>query len=541
MEDLEKEAKAWLATGNHIIIGGDLNGDIFGDNITELFQNKLHMNDLIYCKHPREEAPVTHIRNGNHKTIDGLWGTQSIQVKACGYLEADAFFPGDHAVVWADIYIDSALGGPLQEPSTMEARRLTLQDSKSVKNYLKIYTSLVKKHDLINRTLALQDSIIPGQPLTEAQVAEANEIDRIRTICMLKAEKKCHKFNTGAVEFSDVTDGPRKAIDFWNTAIRRRCGVKVSSRLWQRKKKKAHIEEDIGELSLDELRQRLSDARKEYRQARKGATEARKKFIETFDPEDRDRILRTEEQRRLGRLARQITGKAGDSGVTTVIYNGQEYTQQGDIERITMQVNEAKVHASKDTPFLQQPLRSIYGNDGKSPAVIDVLNGTYTRQIADAYSELLLEHMCMPHGQMYPPKLPTWITPEDHIKAWKCAKERTSGGPSGLTFGMFKANCQDPELAAMDAALRNIAYQTGHIYPRWLGGIDCQLLKRSKDKRVEKMRTILCLEADCNMNNKKFGRELMWTAEANGTLTRDNYGGRKGLRAVETSLNQYLT
>jgi hypothetical protein len=107
---------------------------------------------------------------------------------------------------------------------------------------------------------------------------------------------------------------------------------------------------------------------------------------------------------------------------------------------------------------------------------------------------------------------------------------------------MFKANCQDLELATLDASLHNVAYQTGHIYPQWLAGIDVQLLKCSKDKCVEKLRTILCLEADCNLNNnKKFGRELMWTAEANGTLTHDNYGGCKHLRAVETNLNQYLT
>jgi hypothetical protein len=49
------------------------------------------------------------------------------------------------------------------------------------------------------------------------------------------------------------------------------------------------------------------------------------------------------------------------------------------------------------------------------------------------------------------------------------------------------------------------------------------------------------MEPDCNMNNKKFGREMMWTAEANGTLSRDNYGGRKGLRAAEVNLNQVLT
>jgi hypothetical protein len=43
----------------------------------------------------------------------------------------------------------------------------------------------------------LERSIIPGQPLTLEQVSEANEIDYIHTICMLKAEKNCCKFKLG--------------------------------------------------------------------------------------------------------------------------------------------------------------------------------------------------------------------------------------------------------------------------------------------------------------------------------------------------------
>jgi hypothetical protein len=54
MEDLEKEDKEWLATGDHIVIGGDVNDDIFGGDIIKLFENELHMKDLIYTRHPKK-------------------------------------------------------------------------------------------------------------------------------------------------------------------------------------------------------------------------------------------------------------------------------------------------------------------------------------------------------------------------------------------------------------------------------------------------------------------------------------------------------
>ena len=106
---------------------------------------------------------------------------------------------------------------------------------------------------------------------------------------------------------------------------------------------------------------------------------------------------------------------------------------------------------------------------------------------------------------------------------------------------MFKANASKTRLATIDAILRNIAYSMGYVYNRWCSGIDVQILKRSKDYRIAKLRTILLLEADFNMNNKQLGRDIMWKAERDRTLARDNYGGRKYLRPVEMSLNNTLT
>jgi hypothetical protein len=115
---------------------------------------------------------------------------------------------------------------------------------------------------------------------------------------------------------------------------------------------------------------------------------------------------------------------------------------------------------------------------------------------------------------------------------------------SKLTFAMYKAAASkkvDPLLTQFDASQRSMAYSTGYSYRRWKFGLDVQLLKRSGDHRAEKLRTILCLEADHNMNNKQIGRTAMWNGERAKVLARDNLGGRKGMRSVEVSMNQQLT
>lgn len=157
-----------------------------------------------------------------------------------------------------------------------------------------------------------------------------------------------------------------------------------------------------------------------------------------------------------------------------------------------------------------------------------------------------------------------YVLVDDHINAWKKACEKTTVGPSGLHFGMFKAQADDPELAEIDAILRNIAgmfkaqaddpelaeidailrniaYCTGFVFPRWCQGVDVQILKWSHDFRIEKLRTILLLEADFNMNNKQLGRDLMWKAEQDNSLAANNYGVWKKKCAVEVSLNITLT
>jgi hypothetical protein len=66
------------------------------------------------------------------------------------------------------------------------------------------------------------------------------------------------------------------------------------------------------------------------------------------------------------------------------------------------------------------------------------------------------------------------------------------------------------------------------------------LLRSSGDIRSDKLRTILLMEADFNMNNKKLSREGMWIAEKHTCVAPEQAGGRHDHRAIETALNSRL-
>ena len=260
----------------------------------------------------------------------------------------------------------------------------------------------------------------------------------------------------------------------------------------------------------------------EYKDAKQDHEGHRLKFIETFPPKHRDRILCQEESRRQGRVSRMISGKLKGGSVTRVLrsemVNGQEVltecSTRKDINDLLMEVNPVKYKQCGNSPFLQEPLLTAFGYTGDTAATEQVLAGTYVPPPGTArYTQLLLQHMKRPSTITPAPMTPDFVSTEDHQQSWRRAKEYTTSGVSGVHFGMFKAQAMDPELAAFDASRRSIVYRTGQVYDRWTVGADAMLLKGSGDKRAHKLRTIFLMEADFNMNNKKMSREGMWNAE----------------------------
>ena len=167
-----------------------------------------------------------------------------------------------------------------------------------------------------------------------------------------------------------------------------------------------------------------------------------------------------------------------------------------------------------------------------------VLQGYYAPPpSASHYSKLFLKHCVAPLG------LPTsndQVSTADHCKGWKRAKERTLGGRSWIIFAIYKAEATDPVLAALDASQQSVGYVTGFSFPWWQQGLDIQLLKRSGKIGTTSLRMISCTEPDQIMNNEKIGKDAMWNGERAKVLAWDNYGGRKGMRAVEVNQNWTL-
>ena len=177
---------------------------------------------------------------------------------------------------------------------------------------------------------------------------------------------------------------------------------------------------------------------------------------------------------------------------------------------------------------------------GNTPTAESIINGTYTCPAAlSPYAQKLIKAMQVP-PDVQVPQSTAYVSTDDHTSAWKRQKERTTGGKSGIHFGMFKAQAQDPTLAAFDASRRSIMYRCGETLDRWKIGVDSMLLKASKDRRAHKMRNVKLIEADCNINYKKIGREGMQNAEQAGLLSPENGGGRRHYRAQEISLNNTL-
>ena len=378
---------------------------------------------------------------------------------------------------------------------------------------------------------------------------------------MRKAEKHCRKLRMGAVDFSNATAGPLKEIAFWDIAIQRKFPSSrptrsrqgrhqpyapcISPRLWRRKKKAANIETPTSGMSKHEMIQKRRTAKAAHKQAKADHANLRVNFLDLLPHKEAKKFMRKEAQRKMGMVSKRATGKLASKSVTKVVSAGQELTEKHEVEECLVQVNQAKVRASDDTPFMNEPLLSEFGHQNRTPNGQKVVDGTYQPPPGvDIYTQALLNGLKMPDSIKHPnasfrPRQA--ITTEDHIKSWRKAKIRTSSGMSGLHFGMFKTNIQDRKLADIDASICLVAHTSGYSLKRWHRGLDAQMLKRCRDFGAENQRTILLLEADYNMNSKAIGSDAMRMGERTNSLCGDNYGGRKWFRTTEVSLNFLLT
>ena len=126
----------------------------------------------------------------------------------------------------------------------------------------------------------------------------------------------------------------------------------------------------------------------------------------------------------------------------------------------------------------------------------------------------------------------TELSTAKYRNGWRKAKEKTSAD-GDTNFSQHKALACHQETADFEATMYNIPSVTGFSPKRYQFGTNAMLLKASKSRRIEILRTIILYGAEFNFMSKILGRDMMSQAESNHTLAEEQFGSRKGKSTIE--------
>ena len=424
-----------------------------------------------------------------------------------------------------------------------------------VKRYLEAFKADILQFDMLELAKRLQESA-KVIPLHHAK-NQYDVLDEMRRLAMMEAEKRCRKLKMGQKQWTPDFQKVREDLKLWNLVLRKKRGNKVSGRFLERQMRKCG-KPDVLSLSVEEILERRKQAYRAEKilamqsevnriswleslcQAKAEAGEGNKEAVYR-------NLIRIEDQRRNARIIGRVNGKLRSGSVTSVVAPNAmgewvEVVGKEEVEQALLNENERQFNQAKDTPFLQQPLFELVGKMGVGKAASEILKGTFViPEGVDEWAARLIPFLAQVSevSQVQGPE--KFVSIDSHVEGWRKAKERTSSGPSGITFAHFKAGIRDDVVAAFEAIMSSIPYETGISPDRWQQGTNVMLEKQKGNFRVDKLRAILLYEADFNQNNKKLGREMMFTAEDLKAIAKEQFGSRSRLTAIDQSLNKRLT
>ena len=541
--DLAKAIVSWQVAGEQLVVMGDWNDDVVGENLT-LWMNTFGLREAITSLHGKAPPPTYH--RGSH-AIDGIFISASIKVSRAGYLGFGEI-PGDHRGIWIDVPQKSILGYKMADIPTAQARRLKLNDPRVVRRYQELLDSYLSAHRLYHRLQRLRSTATSGEPLTPEQATEYEELDKIRETGMKIAARKCRKLKMGGRQWSPTLQKARDTILMWTLIRRRMKKCKVGARRILRLKRKLGIANT--QLTMEEVEDKLRVAYKRYKVCKKNHAALRRNFLEELAQAKADAgnqrmasvlksMQQVEETRRTFRRIRYST-KQRQSGTTKIHVQGRgrlkEVTKKEEMEKYIIEENEKKFHQTENRcPLLHGQLYKDLGSMGDGPCVPAVLDGTYNPPPGtspEAVSWLKRMKISDPHKLK---QIKT--TMDDFQKGWKKVKEQTASGE--LHMGHFKAGAVHPNISWMHFTMSILPITTGYSPRRWQKGIDVMLLKDPEVYLLQKLRTIVLYEADFNHENKRLGRDAMALALDQDMISDEQFS-RPGRSAQDNALSKRL-
>ena len=231
-EEFWAQNDKWLENGDQLVLCGDWSHDVEDPNFLANFNDR-NLVPAITSKYPN--APERY--NLDFKSIDEIFVSLSLSVKAAGYLEHGASL-GHHRPIWIDLDKKSAFGTRYPDLPSYQARRLKCTSPAVVKQYLQELHKYYKKHDVYSRIHHLFFNF--KVPLTQQDVKEYEKLDTLRANGMKKAESKCRRLKMGACKWSPKYAEAHLKYKYLRLSMSRLKGKKISTKfLWRLSKNTA--------------------------------------------------------------------------------------------------------------------------------------------------------------------------------------------------------------------------------------------------------------------------------------------------------------
>jgi hypothetical protein len=220
MNDLRIFLQKSIELGDRLIVMGDFNEDVRSTFIHKFFKS-LGMHESILNKHGNT-APNTYWQGT--VPIDGIFTSKSIVATRCGYTSAKWGMLSDHRMIWIDLRICELLGENAPVTWTPQARRLKMNDPRTVTRLIQVRVQLMEEDNMINAMKDVSETITKHGITDEAKI-QIERLDNMRVLQILEADRQCRKLRMGEVPWS-----PELQVSISRIRYFRSCKQKYMSR-----------------------------------------------------------------------------------------------------------------------------------------------------------------------------------------------------------------------------------------------------------------------------------------------------------------------
>ena len=554
-EDLKRLVEEKNTEGNKVIIGGDFNDDLNRrKGKINKFMKKLGLKEAMMNRYGA--GPATHNRGST--TIDGIYIPKGMEIVQGGYIsEKDS--PGDHRFIWIDLTKSDVVGEEMDQRTPAVMRRATTKIPSAKAKFQALYEEKIEQYGLHKKMEKVYTFATRNNSLDKPHQELYEHIERQTKKAVKYADRRCRKIKRGNVPFSDKAQKIMGEVEILKLIIRRitRKGKSGRPRMSKVKRlaKKYNYEGQLSYSTMEEAKTVLRAAYKQYSNFRPKAHEFRDTYLgriaKEYAEEDKKSAAwhykRLREQERIKEQARKVKiseGRGKRVGVTKVDIKQPDGTMTTEfnkerIEQAIIEANTTKRLQADNTPFRQEPLQSLVGEQMEFDKWQEVLKGNINlpEEGIEEGTKLWFEYI--QQCDKATPVDITWTT-EEYFESWKKMPETKSCLPGIHTVHL---KCLDHNTKGADimSKLALVPLLTGYAPRSWKLGIDSMIPKKLLgEHRPEKLRLILLMDARFNHNNKLIGRKMMEYGEKHGLLAEEQYGSRKAKSALEHALNKRL-